>query len=95
MADRKLEPTMRAAPRGAPHLVAETDDTAVVAEVIRRHRPLVERFARWLADGDPDLADELVQETLIRPWGIGPARYGPATRRMCAASWCGTCGTCW
>jgi DNA-directed RNA polymerase specialized sigma24 family protein len=38
---------------------------------------VIRRAAHRLEDADPDVADDLVQEALIRLWELGPARYEP------------------
>ncbi len=36
-------------------------------ELIRRYQPDLQRYARWLS-GDPQIAEDLVQETSLRAW---------------------------
>ena len=50
-------------------------EDAAFALAARRFGPVLRRVARRMDGVDPDLADDLVQEALIRLWELGPSRY--------------------
>jgi len=63
--------------RNAPQ-PARGDTSLAFDTTLARLRRFLRRLALALARGDPDVADEMVQEAMIRLWEIDPARYEPA-----------------
>lgn len=51
------------------------DATLAIGRAWRRLEPVVRRAAERFTPDDPDLADDLVQEALIRLWEIDPTRF--------------------
>src|SRR5262245_37563147 len=45
-----------------------TNDHEFAREVHRKHKPALLRFARTLTLGDPQAAEDIVQEALVRAW---------------------------
>src|ERR1700694_6017633 len=52
-------------------------EAAAFSHAAERFGPVLRRTAGRMKDVDPDLADDLVQEALIRLWELGPSRYEP------------------
>lgn len=46
--------------------VVQADDRAAFGDLVRRHQPVVRGFLRRMLGGNPDLADDLAQETFIK-----------------------------
>ena len=57
---------------------ARGDTSLAFDTTLARLRRFLRRLALVLARGDADVADEMVQEAMIRLWEIDPARYEPA-----------------
>jgi DNA-directed RNA polymerase specialized sigma24 family protein len=58
----------------------EVDTDDAVAEALARHREFIRVVAWKLAEGDADLADDLVHEAGIVLWKMDPTRFDAGDR---------------
>lgn len=73
-----VEPRLFRVARAQRQIFAEGLGFAVAAE---RHMLFLRRAARVFAAGDPDLAEDMVQEALIELWDLDFSRFDAADQR--------------
>lgn len=59
--------------------VVHADDRAAFGELVRRHQPVVRGFLRRMLAGQPDLADDIAQETFMKAHRAMRSFRGAAT----------------
>lgn len=57
------------------------DSTRTIDVAFAQHRKFFRRAARFFAEEDRAMAEDLVQEGLIRLWEIDPCRFDPSDAR--------------
>ena len=77
--------TMRTPKLLPAQYIVYTDDAAFTV-AFARVRKFVEYRALKVSDGDPDWADDLVQEARVHLWELDPSRYTAADDAFVRAS---------